>query len=596
MIRRFNPVCKASHFRYNRRVITIEGLSASRGIAIGPVFCLVEEGAPAIPRHSIPPEAVDGEWKRFEEALSRSRDEIVALKDGGPGEQAAIFDAHLMMLSDPEFIPAVRAALSRDLVNVEAVLADKVGEAAATLRATGDAYLAERAVDIEDAFGRVSAHLARLDSRAAARFVPPGSIVVARNIKPSEALSLKDSGLAGIALEEGGATSHVAILARSWGIPAVMGARGLLGAAGDGETVILDAHDGLVIVSPASDQLNHYRSRAQADRVLREEEVSRAALLAEEPATTACGTPLSFRANIALASEAGSARAAGARGVGLFRSEFLFLSSARLPDEDEQYAAYREAVEAADGDPVVIRTLDAGADKMLAEQGELRERNPLLGWRALRYCLDRRDLFKTQLRALARASAHGDLRVMFPMVSSVEELDAALDVLDEAREECARDGSRFNPEMKVGVMVEIPSAAVCADLLAKRADFLSIGTNDLIQYTMAVDRENAKVAHLFDQYSPAILRLVKRTIDAGRDAGIEVSLCGEMAGDPEATVLLLGLGLRSFSMDAGRLPSVREVAGRVTIVDAEALASAALSLSAAREVRKLVQERMRAYA
>jgi len=271
------------------------------------------------------------------------------------------------------------------------------------------------------------------------------------------------------------------------------------------------------------------------------------------------------------------------------------LGSDEFPDEDTQFAAYRTAVEDMAGAPVIIRTLDAGADKMVGEQMDLAEKNPLLGWRAVRYCLDRPDLFRTQLRALLRASMFGDLRIMFPMISNVEELDAVLAVLAECKAECRRDGVPFKEDLKAGIMVEIPSAAVCADLLARKADFMSIGTNDLIQYTMAVDRENPKVSHLYDCYNPAVLRLIAQTIEAGKKSRTEVSMCGEMAGDPAAVFLLAGMGLRSFSMAPTLITQVKEFIRKVSITDAESLAKAAFELSSAHDIRNLVQEKTNAY-
>jgi phosphotransferase system enzyme I (PtsI) len=505
-----------------------------------------------------------------------------------------------MMLSDPEFIPQVMKALYAQLQNIEAVLESKVDEAVGMLRATGDAYLAERAVDIEDAFGRVLGHLLEDSGKARAgagqsKFVPPGTIIVARNIKPSNALALRDSGITGLILEEGGATSHVAILARTWRIPAVMGVRGLMESIVDGEEVILDATDGLVIQDPSVDAISSYRAKLRVDERQQAETAVERSMHVAAKAETTDGALMTLRANIASADEALMALEEGADGVGLFRSEFLFLEGATLPDEETQYRAYRAAVENAKGKPVVIRTLDAGADKMLAEQQDLAEKNPLLGWRAVRFCLDRRDLFKTQLRALLRAGAHGDLRVMFPMISNVEELDAALDVLEESKGELARKKTAFNAKVKVGIMIEIPAAAVCADILALKADFMSIGTNDLTQYTMAVDRENPKVAHLFDCFNPAVLRLVRHTIEAGKAAHSEVSMCGEMAGDPGAVFLLMGMGLRNFSMAPTLIPQVKDLVRKVSIPEAEELAAAALELSCAREIRKLVQERLKTY-
>ncbi len=604
MIRRNVSVCKADFLRYSVTVRKLEGLSASRGIAIGPAFRLGEAPQATVPRRAISPEEAADELGRFDSALEAARQELLLLRDERNRDQSGILDAHLMMLSDPEFIPLVRKSLETRLLNAEAVLSDSVDEAAAVLRSAGDEYLAERAVDIEDAFGRVLGHLSRSSSLSGATgvsrtvsnlFVPPGSILIARNMKPSETLSLRDSGIAGIALEEGGATSHVAILARSWGIPAVMGARGVLGAVEDGEEIVLDAIDGLVVLSPGPDLLSSYRTRASLSGKEGAAARERKPFRSSDRLETADGVTVRLHANIALPGETAEAMDEGAAGIGLFRSEFVFLSSADLPDEEAQFEAYRSALDLAEGCPVVIRTLDAGADKAIGEQLDVFEKNPLLGWRAIRYCLDRRDLFRTQLRALLRASAFGDLRVLFPMISCVEELDAALEVFEEAKAELSAEGIAFRDKLKVGVMVEIPAAAVCADLLAKKADFLSIGTNDLVQYTMAVDRENSRVAHLFDHFNPAVLRLVDATIKAGRRARVGVSMCGEMAGEPAAVLLLLGMGLRDFSMSPSRIESVRELVSKANAADAEELARAALSLSAAREIRKLVQERLKNY-
>lgn len=578
----------------------LEGLSASGGIVIGPVFCFASEAPVSIPRKQISETEAEEQWSRFESALVQSRKEISLLTDDRNKEQSQILEAQLMMLSDPEFIPQIRKTLFEKLVNIEAVLKEKVDEAAGLLRLTGDTYLAERAVDIEDAFDRVMGHLLQgtdktIQGALPNRFIPPGTILAGRNLKPSEALAMKDSGIIGIILEEGGATSHVAILARSWHIPAVMGARGILAHLSDGELVILDGVAGLIISEATAETLSVYRARMLAETRVHEETAARRIRSTNERAETLDGTSITLLANIALAEEALSARFEGAEGIGLFRSEFLFLAGDTFPDEDTQTEAYRTAVEYMNGLPVIIRTLDAGGDKMVGEQIELAEKNPLLGWRAVRYCLDRRDMFKEQLRALLRASVAGDLGIMFPMISNVEELDAVLDVLEEAKGECIRDELPFNKDIKAGIMIEIPAAAVCADLLAQKADFMSIGTNDLIQYTMAVDRENPKVAHLYDCYNPSVLRLIRQTIEAGKNTRTAVSMCGEMAGDPSSVFLLMGMGLRTFSMTSALIPEVKELIRKVTLKDASELADAALELSAAREIRKLVQEKMKAY-
>lgn len=589
---------------------TFDGLSASGGIVSGPVFCLSDEDTVAIPRYAIAEADTGAHWARFESAVEKARGEIRLLKDGRNREQTDILETHLMMLCDPEFLPQIRKSLDSELVNIEAVLKDRVDGAAQMLRATGDSYLSERAVDIEDAFGRVMRNLlndgaspsTHADTRAethadmhaagGSRFVPEGSILVARTIKPSEALTFKDSGIAGLVLEEGGATSHVAILARAWRIPAIMGVRGILLSVSDGDEIVLDADSGVVTLDPSPDLLSSARAKALS-RKAHEISPDDAATRALEPAVTRDGAVMTLRANIAFSRESRDALDSGAEGIGLFRSEYLFLGSDTLPDEETQYAAYRDAVVGMEGRPVVIRTLDAGGDKMIGEQRVLGEKNPLLGWRAVRYCLDRRDVFRTQLRALLRAGTAGDLRIMFPMISCVEELDEVYEVLEEAKAELESAGVPYVRDCKCGVMIEIPAAAVCADLLAKRADFMSIGTNDLTQYTMAVDRENAKVAHLFDCFNPAVLRLVKATLDAGREAGVEVSMCGEMAGDPEAAFLLMGMGLRNFSMSGAAIPQVKALVRMVSLADAEELARSVTGLSSAREIRKLVQGKLK---
>lgn len=572
----------------------LEGLSASPGIVVGPVYFLPEEETLVVPRHEVAESELDEQWERFTAALERSRHELTLLRDDQNREHTDILDAHLMMLSDPEFIPQIEKHLRSRHINIEAALKDKVDEAVSILRSTGDDYLAERAVDIEDAFGRVLGHL--LGSATAGRFVPPGTILVARNMKPSQAMTLKDSGILGIVMEEGGATSHVAILARTWQLPAVMGVRGIFDDLDEDSQIILDAEAGHVICDPPFDLLQAYRTRTMDDQVRRTERENERRFFRKARCMTRDKIAVTVRANIALPEEAKPAREEGAEGIGLFRSEFLFLGADSEPDEEAQYTAYRTAAQAMNGEPVIIRTLDAGGDKMLADQVSLAELNPLLGWRAVRYCLDRRELFQTQLRALVRASAHGDVRIMFPMISGPEELEEALKALEEAKAECARQGRSFNRKLKVGAMIEIPSAAVCADLLARKVDFLSIGTNDLIQYSLAVDRENSRVAHLYEPYHPAVLRLIRQTIEAGIRHRVEVSICGEMGGDPAAVVLLLGMGLRSFSMAPSLIAPVKKMVLSVTMAEAAELADHALSLGSAREIRKLIEEKLKAYA
>lgn len=577
----------------------IEGLSSSCGIAIGPVFCYRAKTSLNIPQYIISPQEALSEWERFTKAVDISLEEIALLRKGSNKEQDEILGAQEMMLKDPEFIPLLKKELLERLINIEAILDLKVNEATALLRSTEESLLADRAIDIEDAFGRVMAHLltktgSSVTSRASS-FVPPNTILVAKNLLPSEALPLRDSGIIGIVLEEGGATSHVAILARSWGLPAIMGARDILEKVRDGEQIILDAHDGFIITQATKQELVSYQQKLETIHLKQKDSENEHACIVQEKAETKDGVLINLKANIADAFDASQALQEGADGIGLFRTEFLFLNETSLPSEEKQTKIYSEITNLMAGKPVVIRTLDAGADKKIAEQNELSEKNPLLGWRAVRYCLDRRDVFKDQLRALLRASVCGDLRIMFPMIANVEELDAVLDVLEEAKTELRQLKTSFNEQIKIGIMIEIPSAAVCADLLAQKVDFMSIGTNDLIQYTLAVDRENPKVSHLYDGFNPAVLRLIQHTLRAGENSKTEVSMCGEMAGDPASVFLLLGLGLTNFSMSASLLTAIKKLIRSVSVTEAKELAQSALKLSAAREIRKLVQEKLKTY-
>lgn len=581
-------------------MVRLEGLSASLGTVIAPAYFYEKKASLSISSYTIQESEVEHEWQRFTVALKASREDLDLLHKESSDEQKEILAAHVMMLNDSEFISQVHDSLKSQLKNIESVLELKVAEATQMLRAASDAFLAERAIDIEDAFGRVMGHLVLHKTGARSTsptslFVPPGVILVAKNLMPSEALSLKDSGIAGIILEEGGATSHVAILARSWQIPAVMGVLDVMEQLVDGEEIILDAGEGLVIAQPTKTILTQYQEKTGLLKKQEDEWLEQKEQLLNLPSQTSDGIKVSLRANAASVADAKQALEVGAEGIGLFRSEFLFVGIEELPTEDEQYKTYSTVVRTMKGKPIILRTLDAGADKMITEQLSHNEKNPLLGWRAVRFCLDRKDIFKTQLRAMLRASAHGDVRIMFPMISNVEELDACLDVFDEAKRSLTKESIAFNPELKVGIMIEVPSAAVCADLLAQKVDFLSIGTNDLIQYTMAVDRENAKVAHLFDYCNPAVLRLIKMTIDAGVQSKIEVSMCGEMAGDPLAIPLLLGLGLKTFSMSNSLLLHAKSLIRKLNYKEAQELAASAMQLSAAREVRKLVEEKLKTY-
>ena len=539
--------------------VVLKGVPVFPGVVLAEFFLREESARAPVPARRIECSEVEAETRRFLRALELARDEITFLQEGGSDAQREVLGAQVLMLSDPEFIPLVRAAIETQLVNVEAALADCIDTSVAALRASGDAFLAERAADIEDAFGRVMQKLLLGGSPGASQSGSSlsqkslsGKILAARNIAPSEVVSLKRSGIAAIIMEEGGPACHVAVLAKSWGIPAVLGVSGLvnaLKALPKGAQLLVDGAGGEVIVNPSKEDEEKCAQSAPAYK-----EKAAAKGRKRLKCETADGVPFSLLANIASPDECADAfLIEGISGVGLFRTEFLFLQGGELllADEQTQFEAYRAAAQDCGGRPLTIRTMDLGGDKSLLSQSKLREKNPLLGWRALRYCLSERDAFRKQLKAILRASVFGDIRVMFPMVTSVSELDAALSILEEAKDACRAEGAPFDEGIKAGAMIEVPSAAVCADLIARRAAFMSIGTNDLIQYTMAADRENPKVAYLYDSFEPAVLRLIQRVIQCGKNAACEVSLCGEMAGNPLMACLLFGLGLRKFSMAAG---------------------------------------------
>lgn len=394
-----------------------------------------------------------------------------------------------------------------------------------------------------------------------------------------------------VATEAGGRTSHAAILARAFEIPAVLGVGGVLGSLHSGMVLAVDGDLGTVTVEPDESAL----ARSAAAQAASAERCLELTALRDLPAVTVDGRRVLVKANIEVPEEVEGVLIHGADGIGLFRSEFLFLGavSGHIPDEEEQYKAYSRVISSMKGRPVTIRTLDIGGDKVIPELGAQDEKNPLLGWRAIRFCLSNVGLFKIQLRAILRASVQGDARIMFPMIATADELDRALAILEEARAECRAKGQAVPDELPVGIMIEIPSAAVASDILARKADFFSIGTNDLVQYTMAVDRGNERVAYLHEPFQPAVIRLVKMTIDNGRAAGISVGMCGEMAGDPRAAVLLLGLGLDEFSMSSASVPAVKRALRSIGLEEARSIAEKALGLSTSAEVAEYLDRRLR---
>jgi len=569
-------------------VSALRGIPASRGIAIGPAFhfrqskleferCTVEDAA--------------AEWARFEAALEvagQQLGEVYATAKAESGtEEAAIFQAHALMLDDPELLDAVRTAIEEQHVNAETALADTTEMYAQMLEALDDQYLSARAVDVRDVATRVLRILLNASESPTAGLTTP-SIILAQDLTPSDTVLLDKSLVLGFCTAEGGATSHTAILARGLGLPAVVGIGPSVRGVRDGTTLVLDGGEGVVLIEPDERTVATYEKQQATAATA----VAQARSRAHEPAVTRDGHRVEVAANIGNVEGAQEALEAGAEGVGLLRTEFLYLERSHLPDEEEQYHAYRAIADAFGHRPVILRTLDIGGDKELPYLNLPQEMNPFLGVRAIRLCLAQPDLFKPQLRAALRAGADRNLRIMFPMVATVDEVKKARALLDKCRTQLLAEGQPASEEMEVGIMVEIPTAALLAELLAAEVDFFSIGTNDLAQYTMAADRTNARVAHLATGFQPAVLRLVRDVIAAAHDQNKWVGLCGELAGEPLAIPILLGLGIDELSMNPPAIPQAKQVIRSLTMDEAREVAQAALRLSSPEAVQALVRERI----
>lgn len=568
---------------------TLQGIPASPGIAIGQAFVFLDEEEPVIPRYPVTERELDGEWDRFIVAVGKAKDDVTVLRDRASremgAEHGAIFDAHLMMLDDPEVHDAIELSLRESLLNIEWIVHLYEQSIVNQLESLDNPTMQERTADVLDIMRRILNHL-MFRERISLADLSTDVVLVAHNLLPSDMIAMRREHILAIAMDAGGKTSHTAILARAFEIPAVVGLGSAARSIKAGTKVIVDGNSGDIKVDPDAATLERYeRVRAK----IAERDMDLASIMTLS-ATTTDGTEVLIKANIEVPEETDSVLRHGASGIGLFRSEFLFLQPGRAPSEEAQYTAYRKVLEAMGNRPVTIRTLDVGGDKIVPDLALAAEKNPLLGWRAIRYCLSDTELFQNQLRAILRASAFGDARIMFPMISGPAELQLALQALEVAKAECRKRGQPFRQDIPVGIMIEVPSAAMIPDILAKSVDFFSIGTNDLIQYTIAVDRGNEKVAYLHEPFHPAVVRLVKNVIDAGHAAGIPVSMCGEMASDPFAAVVLLGLGLDEFSMSAVSVPNVKRTIRSVSFSDAQAVAAEVLKLSSHQEIETRLAE------
>jgi phosphotransferase system enzyme I (PtsI) len=500
-------------------------------------------------------------------------------------EYAKIFEAHLLVLEDPFFIVEVTRKIREELVNVEYALWEVLQGITKDFSSLSDDYIRERAIDIYDVGRRILQNLMK-SKKVSSIDLQEDVIVVAHNLTPSDTAQMHKKRVIGFATDVGGRTSHTAILARALEIPAVVGLEDVTSLIRRGDTLIVDGNQGRVIINPDAATLRKYQEMKQEY----ESFVSELDELRDLPAVTKDGYRIELSSNIEIPEEIELIKKHGADGIGLYRTEFLYLDRDGFPSEEEQMEAYSRVASAMKPLPVIIRTLDLGGDKFsgLTASPEL---NPFLGLRAIRFCLDRVDVFKQQLRAILRASVYGNLKIMFPMISGVEELRQAKRTLEEVKSELRDKGIPFNEEMEVGIMIEIPSAAISADILAKEVDFFSIGTNDLIQYALAVDRGNEKVAYLYDPLHPGVLRLIRQTIEAAHREGKWVGMCGEMAGDPLFSMILIGLGLDEFSVSGVAIPEIKEIIRSIDLVEARALAREALKLTSSEEIRNIVSKK-----
>jgi phosphotransferase system enzyme I (PtsI) len=566
-----------------RQEIRFQGAGVSSGIARGKVH-VVRDDLDDVARYRISPSQVTDEIGRFEAALIQTRMQILEMQqriaESIGTKDAAIFDAHLLVVEDRTLIDEVLRKLEADLCNVEWVFQEVATSYAETLNKIDDPYLRERALDIQDVTKRV---IRNLQGKAPKTFLGLSEphILVAHNLTPSDTATMNRERVLGIATDLGSRTSHTAIMARSLNIPAVVGLHDITEKLETGQEVLIDGINGWLIVDPTPETLAHY-SEIESKRI---KVVAQLRELRETSSTTRDGRHIVLSANIELPEDVDAVAANGAEGIGLYRTEFLYLNRTALPTEDEQYETYRKVAECVQPNPLIIRTFDLGGDKLAPGTVDISdELNPFLGWRAIRFCLHNVDIFKTQLRAILRASAVGNVKIMFPMISGLDELRSALAVLAKCKEELHESKIDIGEKTEVGAMIEIPSAAISADVLAHEVDFFSIGTNDLIQYALAVDRVNERIAHLYEPTHPAVLRLLKMIADAAHANNIWVGVCGEMAGDIALIPLLLGLGVDELSASATLVPRVKRAVQSLAIPECRQLVEETLKLRTPSEI------------
>ena len=564
----------------------LQGISASAGIGSGAVFIVPESEQTAVDKKSISKNEVESQWERFLQAVEQVKNDFNVITSSKNKEQVAIFETYMAMIEDSVFQDQIKKAHQSSLLNIEYVVYEQYQQMADTMRKTGDDYLSQRADDICDVFGRVVNVLLN-KKHFDIESLPKKSVVVAKMMMPTDAVMLEKRNVAAVVLEEGGVNSHFAILARNYGIPAVVGAKNILDNVSDGDKAIVDGDTGSVIINPDKAKLVQH----EKDKIIKEKQKKELAAFKTAQAKTSDGKKFDIYANIGTPEEALVAAQKGADGIGLFRTEFLFMNANKILSEDEQFNVYSKVLKTMGKKPVTIRTLDAGADKIvpIEEISEADETNPLLGWRAIRISLARVDLFKTQLRALFRASVYGNLRIMFPLVCTIEELEKALEIVKEVKAELKTEKCKFSDNIEIGIMIETAASAIISDFFAEKADFFSVGTNDLTQYSIGVDRDNTKVSYLFDEMHPAIIRMIWQTVKNADAQKISISVCGEMASIPEGIAVLAGIGVRNFSMSASKINAAKELLSKHSIKEFELLAEKALKTPSASAIKKLAE-------
>ena len=561
----------------------LKGIAASSGITIAKAYKLETPQITIEKKDSNPQEEIE----KFKNALAASRKDIETIKERATGklsdEELEIFDAHLMVVDDPAMSDEVISMIENEKVNAEYALDVVSNNYISMFESLDDEYMRERAADIKDVTTRIKYHILGVDV-ADLSLIDQEVIVVAHDLTPSDTAQLDKKFTKGFATEIGGRTSHSAIMARSLEIPAVVGIASVMSEVKHGDLLILDALKGQLIVNPDEKTIEQYQEKAEKYQ----KEVAALKVLKDKETITTDGHKVEIVGNIGTPDDVAGVIDNGGEGVGLYRTEFLYMNSTELPTEQQQFEAYKKVLVAMNGRPVVVRTLDIGGDKKLPYLPIDPEMNPFLGYRAIRLCLDRKDIFRTQLRALLRASAYGKLRIMFPMIATIDEFVSAKALLEEEKEKLVKEGVEVGQDLQVGMMVEIPAAAVLADEFAKYADFFSIGTNDLIQYSMAADRMSEKVSYLYQPLNPSILRLIKLTIDGAHSQGKWCGMCGEMAGEPDAMAVLMGLGLDEFSMSATSILKARSIANSISYQEMQQLAAKAVKCQRAQEVLDLI--------